>query len=86
MKGERFVSWSPLEVGDKVRMSDVKTYGYENTVTDILTIHRARRNDVQICYELDGRGVVPLKSIRCRLVDGREVPISEEKTTSERMA
>lgn len=85
MKGEAFAAWSPLEVGDIVRLKDGQNYGYDNTVTDVLTIHRARRNDVSICYELDGRHVVPLSFIECRVVDGMAVAIGEEKSRSERM-
>lgn len=80
--GAVFTAWSPLEVGDVVRMKSRDIC----LVTDILTIHRAKDNEVVVNYELDGRCIVPLSYIACRVVDGRDVAIADEKVASEKVA
>lgn len=84
MKGFAFAVRSPLEVGDVVVTS---TLLYPHTraheVTDILVIHSARDGSARIMYQLDRvNRLVPIDFIAARLVDGKPVPLSQEKAAS----
>ena len=80
MQAARFVSWSPLEVGDVVMVR-----GWHNlpaTVTEIETLYKATTGTVEIRHYIDG-WLMPLDAIECRLADGKRMPIARERIACE---
>ena len=78
MKQYAMSAWAPLEIGDVV-MAVLQDGPQTCTVTDIVMVHSAARNEVSVYYELDHRASrVPIEKIMRRIVDGKPVPVGKE--------
>lgn len=70
MKKAAFIAHSPYEIGDRINVLIYNGVALVNpprltkttqvTITDILTIHSVKKNQVTFMYELDGEKVLPL--------------------------